>query len=85
MPYIIPETMPADWIADFAIDDTTGEVADAMRGTYARIIERERLDTLMGRLKAACLAAAEGRRGKVEAAAVKADTQDWPDNAADHH
>lgn len=94
MPYIIPETMPADWIADFAIDDTTGDVADAMRIAYDNALKRQGLDSLMGRLRAACLAAAEGaRRGPrpglglaIDAmdAAVKADWQDWPDNAADH-
>lgn len=74
MPYIIPETMPADWLVDFAIDDHTGDIADAMRAAYARVLERERLDTVMGRLKAACLAAAESAKPAVK---------EWPDNAAE--
>jgi len=57
MPYIIPETMPADWIVDFALEDESGAIADAMRGAYANVLAREHVDGLMGRLKASCLAA----------------------------
>ena len=82
MPYIIPETMPADWIVDFAVDDTTGDIADAMRSAYDNTLKRQGLDSLMGRLKAACLAAAENARPP---GTVRSDWKDWPDNAADHH
>lgn len=83
MPYIIPETMPADWIIDFAIDDTTGEVADAMRAAYDRVLAEQRLDTLMGRLKAACLAAAENSRKSIPPLPEPVEME-YPDNAADH-
>lgn len=83
MPYIIPETMPNDWLVDFAIDDDSGQVADAMRAAYASGISRHSLDTLMGRLKAACLAAAEN--AKPAGLTPRTDWQDWPDNAADHN
>lgn len=80
MPFIIPETMPADWIVDFAVDDATGDIADAMRAAYDNTLKRQGLDSLMGRLKAACLAAAESARPRTE----WQEWQDWPDNAADH-
>ena len=81
MPYIIPETMPADWIVDFAVDDTTGDIADAMRSAYDNTLRRQGLDSLMGRLKAACLAAAENARPP--GTGPRTDWQDWPDNAGD--
>lgn len=76
MPYVIPETMPADWVVDFAVNGDADRIADAMRDTYVRVLGDQHLDGLMGRLKAACLAAAEHARERVG--------KDWPDNAADH-
>jgi hypothetical protein len=83
MPFIIPETMPADWIVDFAVGDETGRVADAMRAAYARVLGEQKLETLMGRLKAACLAAAEGARSKTIPVPPEGVEMGYPDNAAD--
>ena len=69
MPYLTPEHMPQDWLVPalesigVSIDDPRAdEIERTMRETYQRVLEESGVMTLNGRLRAACLAAVQGRK-----------------------
>lgn len=65
MPYVIPETMPQDWLVPAlesvnipVTDDRAEHIEFMMKQTYRKLLDKNGLATLNARLRAACLASA---------------------------
>lgn len=65
MPFIIPESMPQDWLVPAldglgisVSDDRSEAIEAAMKKTYNDILVSARISTLNARLRVGCLASA---------------------------
>lgn len=74
MPYIIPETMPQDWIVaaldslDIPVgDDRADRIEREMKATYIQCLNGSKVPTLMGQLRVACIATAQRYRNMPDA------------------